>query len=120
MEFNDLLRESHNSIWETMQLSEGMGNIKRNPGGKKKREVCQELTGGETRSLLNGIEYHIASLTPGILCVQGVNARRSKVEIFPNSIIVFSCTCLSVVCQLYLVVSGPTILEYFDAAKPCY
>lgn len=52
MEFNDLLREScksGNYIWETMQLNGGMGNIKRNPGEKKKRELCQELTGREIR-----------------------------------------------------------------------
>lgn len=71
-----------------MQIDGEMGNVKRNPGEKKKREVCQELTGGETRfpPLLNRMEYGIASLTPGILCIQGVNARRSKTEIAPNSI----------------------------------
>lgn len=43
MEFNDLLRESHKYVWGKMQLNGGMGNIKRNPGGKKREKYAKNL-----------------------------------------------------------------------------
>lgn len=82
-----------------MQLNGGMGNIKKKSRRKKKKKKRENyaknllVERSDFPSLFNRIEYNIASLTTGILCIQGVNARRNKVEILPSSIMsaVFSC-----------------------------